>query len=150
MTSAIPVQCSTSWAIKPTGSLPLRVCNISVEEYMKVHIIELCMYGFESLLGLKFFQSQISQLLKLCAKLQWSIMSSQGCNFLCNLVSSVQGHSQANSQTVRQSVSQSVSQSVNQSVRQTGRQAGRQAGSQPISQTLGEVLSQQRVFGIVN
>ena len=47
MTSAIPVQCSTNWAIKPTGSwslcefvmYPLRWWDES--EYMKSHIFEL-------------------------------------------------------------------------------------------------------------
>ena len=47
MTSAIPVQCSTNWAIKPTGSwsfsefyiYPLRWWDDS--EYMKIHTFEL-------------------------------------------------------------------------------------------------------------
>ena len=47
MTSAIPVQCSTNWAIKPTGSwslcefviYPLRRWDES--EYMKIHTFEL-------------------------------------------------------------------------------------------------------------
>ena len=82
MTSAIPVQCSTNWAIKPTGSWPfLWVRNIPVEDqeykwkwpapswlnssvgralhrYRRGH-------GFESRSGLNCFQALISQLLKL-------------------------------------------------------------------------------------
>ena len=39
MTSAIPMQCSTDWAIKPTGSWSQMVKNAN--EYVKDHILEL-------------------------------------------------------------------------------------------------------------
>ena len=94
--------CSTSWAIKPTGNWPL--CQFVIypymgkntKEYMKNHVFEQrkkryedmihyrsraldrCRRGhvLESRLSLNFFQSLISQLLKLCIELCWSIMSS--------------------------------------------------------------------------
>ena len=93
MTSAMPVQCSTNWAIKPTGSWSCHKLTIwpapswldsSVGRALHRHRRG---HGFESHSSLNFFQAFFSQLLKLCSNCEdlssiWSFIRSSNICFI--------------------------------------------------------------------